>query len=142
VPGSKIQIFDMGEKAGEFTTKVSLLSKDALQIRNNALESARIVINRYLIKKVGKTGYHFKVKVYPHHVMREHALATGAGADRFSTGMQKAYGKSIGTAAQVRAGQELMYVRVNGENIIKATESLRKASKKLPCRTIVVVKQL
>ncbi|MCK4714974.1 MAG: 50S ribosomal protein L16, partial [Candidatus Aenigmarchaeota archaeon] len=81
----------------------------------------------------------FKIKIFPHHVMREHALATGAGADRFSTGMQKAYGKSIGTAARVREGQELMYIRVNKENLDSALESLKKAGKKLPCKITVAV---
>jgi large subunit ribosomal protein L10e len=141
VPASKIQIFEMGNRSAEFKHIVALSSKDTLNIRHNALESARIVVNKYMSKNVGKSFYHFKIKIYPHHVMREHALATGAGADRFSTGMQKAYGKSSGMAARVKKGQELMYIRINDANLKKAVEALKKAGKKLPCKTVLDIRE-
>ena len=88
--------------------------------------------------KVGKEGFFIKVLIYPHHVMRENALATGAGADRFSEGMRRAFGKPIGLAAQVRPGQRLMEVRLDAGKETFAKEALRRASAKFPtpCRII------
>ncbi len=62
-----------------------------------------------------KTDYKFKIKVYPHHHIRENPLASGAGADRMSTGMKKSFGKVIGLAARVKEGQEVMEVHTKPE---------------------------
>jgi len=64
--------------------------------------------------------------------MRENTLATGAGADRFQTGMRKAFGKPIGLAARVKPGQSLMEVRVNKSKQKFAKEALRRSSAKFP----------
>jgi len=134
VPGSKVTLYDMGAKGEKFSHRVILYSKNDILIRHNALESARVAANKFLSNKVGKKGYHFKILVYPHHVMRENPLATGAGADRFSTGMKKSYGKSIGRAARVKNGQRLLWVNVNKTDVSFAMEALRKAGHKLPCQ--------
>ncbi len=94
--------------------------------------------NRLLEKKVGK-DYHLKVRVYPFHVLRENPLASGAGADRMSTGMTKAYGKPVGSAARVHAGQTVIEIRVNKENLNAGREAMIRAAKKLPCPCKVVV---
>ena len=49
-----------------------------------------------------------QIKCFPHHVIRENALAAGAGADRLSTGMKHSFGKTIGTAARVFEGKVLI----------------------------------
>jgi large subunit ribosomal protein L10e len=139
VPGSKITIFDMGDKNKQFTYTVTLVNNDDALVRHNALESARITANKFLSIKVGKGNYHFRVLPYPHHVMREHALATGAGADRFSTGMAKSYGKSVGRAARVKAGQSIMSVWVEDNYIEPAKVALNKASQKLPGTSRITV---
>jgi large subunit ribosomal protein L10e len=137
VPKPKITEFELGTK-GEYEHKLVLLSKNAVQIRHNALESARIAAVQTLEKNLGKGATYFlKVRIYPHHVLRENALATGAGADRFQQGMRQSFGKPIGTAAQVRVGQPLMEVRTNNADVGKM--ALKKASHKLPtpCRIVV-----
>jgi large subunit ribosomal protein L10e len=134
VPGSKISLFDMGEKGMQFSHRVTLYSKNDILIRHNALEAARVTANKYLGKKMGKKAYHFKILIYPHHVMRENPLATGAGADRFSTGMKKSYGKSIGRAARVKNGQRLLWINIAEDKVPFAMEALRKAGHKLPCQ--------
>ncbi len=136
-PQPKITIFDMGNPKGEFKYKLSLISKDNLQIRHNALEAARVAANK-LLSPLGE-AYHFKIKVYPHHILRENPLATGAGADRFQQGMARAFGKPIGTAAQVKKNQEIMFVRVNEEHLERAKEALRRAGHKLPCKFTIKV---
>ncbi|MHC1580055.1 MAG: 50S ribosomal protein L16 [Candidatus Alkanophagales archaeon] len=139
VPGSKITIFDMGNPGREFPVTVSLVAKEACQIRHNALEAARVAANKFLMREVGRMNYHLKVRVYPHHVLRENKLAVGAGADRISKGMRKAFGRAVGTAARVRSGQRIMSVRVEPHNFLKAKESLRRASYKLPTPCSIVI---
>jgi large subunit ribosomal protein L10e len=77
--------------------------------------------------------------IYPHHILRENPLASGAGADRFSTGMQKAFGKPTGLAARVKAGQTLMRLSVNKSNLKDARMGLKRAQYKFPCGCSIVV---
>jgi len=110
IPGSKVVQFDMGNLTDEFPVQLSLAVEEGCQIRHTALEAARISINRRLIKDVGRMNYRLKLRVYPHHVLRENKQATGAGADRVSEGMRLAFGKAVGTAARVMPGQEVFSV--------------------------------
>lgn len=137
-PNSKVIRYDMGNTKGEFETKLNLVSRSDLQIRHNAIESARQTTNKLLEKTLGKTAYHFKIKIYPHHILRENALASGAGADRLSTGMKHSFGKPIGIAAQVRENQTVFSVSVNKKDYMTAKKSLERAAKKLPNKYSVV----
>ncbi len=76
---------------------------------------------------------------YPHHVLRENPIAAGAGADRMSTGMKKSFGRTIGTAAQVKRGQPLFVVDVNKQNVEVARKALKRASYKLPGTCIIEI---
>ena len=142
-PHVKVVRFETGELSKKFQYTLNLLSKSDLQIRDNALESARQTSNKLLESYLGLSGFHLKVKVYPYHVLREHALASGAGADRFSSGMAHSFGKPIGLAARIRRGQTLFQVSVDKQNLQLAKQALERASKKLPCPcTIQVTKTL
>jgi len=134
IPASKITIFDMGELANidNFELELSLVAKEASQITHNALEAARVATNRYLIDKTGTTGYYLKFRIYPHEVLRENKMATGAGADRVSDGMRRAFGKAVGLAAKANKGQKIMSVRVNSSHYAAAREALRRGAAKLP----------
>lgn len=133
VPGSKIIKFEAGDPKGDFPVKVVLVSEGRVQIRHNALESARTNANKYLHTKLGGENYFLKVLVYPHHVMRENPLATGAGADRLQEGMRRSFGKPTGFAAQVDKNQRIMLARVPENQEEVAKEALRRAGHKLPC---------
>ncbi len=137
-PNLKIVKFETGTANGTFDTTVQMLSKGNLNIRHNALESARLTSNKLLEKNLGK-AYHLRIKTYPHHVLRENALASGAGADRLSTGMKKSFGKIVGAAARVKEGQAIMEVRVDKANVKLAKQALERASKKMPCSCKVTV---
>jgi len=139
-PASKVVRYDMGDAKRSFGYTVELVSKEGVQIRHNALESARMTSNRHLEEKCGKLGFYMKLKSYPHHVLRENPLASGAGADRMSTGMQKSFGKAIGIAAQVRPGQAVFSVQVDKQNVEFAKQALKKANYKLPLRALIVAK--
>ena len=138
-PTVKIARFDTGDLNKSFKWTLNLLSKSDLQIRDNSLESARQASNKLLESHLGLSGFHLKVKVYPYHVIREHALAAGAGADRFSSGMAHSFGKPTGIAARVKKGQTIFQVSVDKPNIILAKQALERASKKLPCSCTIQV---
>ncbi|MBN2458267.1 50S ribosomal protein L16 [Candidatus Woesearchaeota archaeon] len=139
-PHSKIVRFECGNLKDKFEKKVDLVSKNALQIRHNAIESARLSSNRMLEKNLGKVGFRLSIRIYPHHVLRENPLASGAGADRMSTGMKMSFGKPIGSAARVKEGQTLLTVSVNKNNVDLAKKALKRASYKFPCPCSIVVR--
>lgn len=132
-PHVKVVRFETGDVNKKFQYTLTLLSKADLQIRDNALESARQTSNKLLETYLGLNGFHLKVNVYPYQVLREHALAAGAGADRFSSGMAHAFGKPIGLAARVKKCQTIFQVEVDKQNLGVAKQALERASKKLPC---------
>ena len=142
VPDPKIRAFNMGDRKKEFPYYISLVAKEAGQIRDTALEAARITANRYLEKKSeSKESYHLKVRVYPHHVLRENKMMAFAGADRLQDGMRRAFGKPIGTAARVLANQELITIGTQKQYIEVAKQALRRASMKFPMACTYVTKQ-
>ncbi len=136
-PNPKVVRFATGDSSKSFECTLRLLSKSELQIRDNALESARQTSNKLLESHLGVNGFNMKVNVYPYQVIREHALAAGAGADRFSSGMAHAFGKPAGLAARVRKGQAIMTVKVDKPNLGVAKQALKRASKKLPCSCLI-----
>ncbi|ATZ61480.2 MAG: 50S ribosomal protein L16 [Methanosarcinales archaeon Met12] len=139
IPGSKIVQFDMGNLTDEFPVSLTLMVMEACQVRDSSLEAARVSANRLLLKEVGRLNYHLKLNVFPHHVLRENKQATGAGADRISDGMRKAFGKAVGTAARVHQRQKIMTLGVHPQHFNIAKDALRRATNKLPtpCRIVV-----
>lgn len=140
VPHSRVAQFEMGNRKGEFPVEMNLVAEGACQIKHTALEAARIACNRYIQKRAGSLGYFFKIRTYPHEVLRENKMATGAGADRISSGMRESFGKAVGTAARVKRGQKLMTLHVNTVNFLDAKKALWKAGLKVPttCRVEIV----
>ncbi|MCW1301113.1 MAG: 50S ribosomal protein L16 [Candidatus Nanoarchaeia archaeon] len=139
VPPLKLRVFEMGNKQGEFEKKVSLVSNAEMQIRENALEAARVTANKFLEKNAGIENYFMRINVYPHQVLREHSFATVAGADRFQRGMSLAFGKPCGRAARVRKDQELIIVKTSEKYVEIAKEALKRAAAKLPGNCKVVI---
>lgn len=137
-PQSMITIFDMGDlkNAENFEIKLSLIAKENGQITHNALEAARISSNRYISKIVGPVGYYLKYRVYPHEVLRENKMATGAGADRVSDGMRRSFGKPVSLGASVKKGQKLVTLCTEPAHFKAAKTALIRASHKIPmpCR--------
>ena len=130
-PANKIVKYDMGNIKGEFNNSINLISSQDIQIRHNALESARLVIFRRL-QKIGLNNFHLKLKVFPHQVLRENKMLSGARADRLQTGMSHAFGKSMGLAARVKKGKVIIFVQVNNEHLKQATEAIKLAVPRLP----------
>ena len=139
VPFPKTHQFEMGNKKGVFDTDIYLVSQQAIQIRDNAVEAGRIVATRHLESALTADGFFLKILAYPHHVIREKPIATGAGADRYSQGMAHAFGKPTGSAIQAKKGQKLMRIRVNKENVGVAKEALKKLGKKISVTTKIII---
>ena len=142
VPGSKIVQFEMGNLSQEFPTQVDLVVEEACQIRHSALEAARISVNRRLMKNVGRSNFHFKVRIFPHHVLRENKQATGAGADRVSEGMRLSFGKAVGTAARVDAKQKILTVYSTPQYLEKIKDALNHGGHKLPTPSHLKVSEI
>ncbi|MBW3022491.1 50S ribosomal protein L16 [Candidatus Woesearchaeota archaeon] len=132
-PSSKIQRFEGGDAARKFKYSVLVKVRESIQLRHNALEAARQSANKVLEKALGKPNYFIKMRVYPHHVLRENPLASGAGADRMSTGMSHSYGKNISSAAQLKVGQPVFEVRVDENGVQTAKKAMKRMVPKFPC---------
>ena len=138
VPNCRVTQFDTGNLRAEFPLSLTLDTEEAAQVRDIALEAARISAVRVL-EKMAPNEFHLKVRRYPHQVLREHKMAMGAGADRISDGMRRAFGKPVGHAVRAAIGTALMTVYTTEAHVAHAREALRKAAHKLPVPTRVIV---
>ncbi|MCL2147753.1 MAG: 50S ribosomal protein L16 [Methanomassiliicoccaceae archaeon] len=141
VPASRLNQFDMGNASGEFPITLTLKVKNRVQIRHTALEAGRIAANKMLSSQAGSANYYLKVRTYPHCVLRENKLATGAGADRVSSGMRSAFGKNVSTAARLERDQAILTVSVTPEKANVAKTALWKASMKFPSPCYVEIEK-
>jgi large subunit ribosomal protein L10e len=126
VPNAKVVKLKMGDvdgwQKGKYKTILKIISKDQIQLRDNAIEAVRQYLHRFLTEKLGKE-YFFEVNVYPHHILRENKMITGAGADRMQTGMALSFGATMGRAALIKENQAMFTIAVNS---VKAEQVARK----------------
>jgi large subunit ribosomal protein L10e len=132
----------MGGMLPSFTRRIRLISREKVQIRHNALESARVGANKVLFFKYGETGYRIQLCVYPHIILRENKMIATAGADRLQEGMRRAFGKPTGRAARVEVGQDLLIIYVPEDGVDTAKQALSSAGTKLPMRTRIIVEKI
>ncbi|MEM4605656.1 MAG: 50S ribosomal protein L16 [Candidatus Pacearchaeota archaeon] len=146
IPNTNIVKLRMGDlegfNKGKYNLIFTIFSEEDVQIRDIALEAVRQYLNRRLNELVGGDFY-LELKVYPHHIIRENKMLTGAGADRMSTGMSMSFGTTIGRSALVRKGKALFVVALNGEkNEIEARKIFDSIKSKLPCKIYVSLKKI
>jgi len=142
VPGSKIQIYDVGFKSAPtdlFPLVIHLVSGEKEQLSSEALEAGRIVVNKYMTKVAGKDSFHLRVRAHPFHIVRINKMLSCAGADRLQTGMRQAFGKPTGCVARIDIGQIIMSVRSKDNALKHVVESLRRAKYKFPGRQNIIV---
>lgn len=137
----KVVRFNTGNLKKKFPYSLHLIAKDSLQVRDNALESGRQTCNRLLETTLGLAGYFMQLRPYPFHILRENPLASGAGADRFSTGMQKSFGKPTGSAARIKRGQKIVTVSVNQRDLKLAKKALDRFRKKVPGSYLIEIEE-
>jgi large subunit ribosomal protein L10e len=130
LPHTSLLVFNMGARKTTYDMEVTLDTMMPIQLRSNALESARQVANKYMETQI-PGDFSFKVLVYPHNVIREHKMATGAGADRISRGMSQAFGRPTFIAARMRKGQSVFQIKTMKAHKAVIMEAMRRASSKL-----------
>ncbi|MFV2013988.1 MAG: 50S ribosomal protein L16 [Candidatus Heimdallarchaeota archaeon] len=138
VPGNKVVMYDMGNKSKSFNLELHLVNFEACQIRHMAIEAARQVVNRALQKVLSRDEYHFRIRIHPHHVLRENKMMAFAGADRMQDGMRRSFGKPTDRSARVKANSEILTVRVDSKHYEIAQKSLAKAISKIPSPAKVI----
>jgi len=136
-PQVRIGRFKLG--SGEYDFGLRLVSQEQSDLRQGALEAARVAVNSYLTKKLGENNYVLHIRVYPHLVTREHRVLGQAGADRISQGMARAFGKPTGRMARLSKGQVVMETFSNRENENILKDALVAGSYKLPMKCYVEV---
>jgi large subunit ribosomal protein L10e len=142
VPQSKLVKFDMGNSKKEYTHKVSLVSKQDIQVRHNALESTRQIVNRHIMQLTGAKPYYMKILSYPHHVLRENRMLSGAHADRLQTGMAHSFGSPAGIAARLKKGKSVIVIFVNANNVESAKIALKFAYPRMPGKYTVNIEEI
>ena len=137
IPNSKVVKLKMGDitgfQSGKYPIVLAGIMKNTALIRDNALEAVRQYLHRFLTEKIGK-DYYFELKAYPHHMLRENKMITGAGADRMQTGMALSFGRTTGRAAIVKKDHPLFIIAVlNKKHEQQAREMINSARPRLPC---------
>ena len=125
VPKTKVRQFVLGDQTKNFEKTIHIISDENVQIRDNGLESFRQKLAKKLTDVCGKDNFFVKIRIYPHHILRQNKLASGAGADRLSSGMKHPFGKPIGRSAQIKKGQTLISIVVNKEFVDKTLIALK-----------------
>jgi len=140
-PQSKIMKFSMGDPSLSYEYEFTLVADKRVQIRHNALEAARIVVNHELQTKLGNSFY-MRVLPLPHVILRENKMIFGAHADRLQDGMRRSFGKPIGRAARVEPGQPVIKAFVNENGIEAAKIALKRGEDKLPTTCRIVMEKI
>ena len=141
-PDPKLRFYEAGDKKAKydaFPSCIHLVSDEREQITSEALEACRVSVNKHLVNKMTKEGFHFVVRKHPYHVVRINKMLSCAGADRLQSGMRGAFGKSYAKTCRVKIGDILCSIRVKPENLKNAWEALRKGKNKLPGRQKIMV---
>ncbi|MFA5176128.1 MAG: 50S ribosomal protein L16 [Candidatus Nanoarchaeia archaeon] len=141
IPPSKIVKYNFGDMKKQFKYAFSLVSKQDLNLRDNSLESIRQIINSNLVEKLGN-DFNMIVKAYPHHILRENKMISGAGADRMQTGMSHSFGKPTGRAARINKGKAIVTVKVDENGIEIARIALKKAMPRLPGKYVIEMEKI
>jgi len=130
-PHTNLLNYHMGNKAGEgYNLEFDFCAKYDVQLRDNALESARQAANKYLEKAI-PGQYYFHLKVYPHNVIRENKMIAGAGADRLQKGMRGAFGRPTDRAARIKKNQVILTIRTKKANRAHIVEAIRRTKAKI-----------
>jgi large subunit ribosomal protein L10e len=130
LPHKNLNTYEQGVMKEDYDAKIMLLSKDTVQIRDNAIEAARQTLNRHLDRRISGS-YKFIIRKYPHQILRENRMLSGAGADRISKGMRKSFGKPSDLAVRMKPNETLFEVYTYERKFDIVSEGFRKAGQKL-----------
>jgi large subunit ribosomal protein L10e len=135
---TRIQRFVLGDPRKQYEKVAYIIATEKVNIRDRAIEACRQKIVKALAPI--KDKYCLIVRVYPHHILRENKMATGAGADRISQGMSHPFGKPIERSVRIKRPTVLYEIRYNGDDKY-VMEAFRKIKPKLPCEIKLEIKK-
>jgi len=130
MPHADLHQFRMGTMKDDYDLEVHLVSQEPVIIRDNAIESARQTANKVLEGTLAG-NYFFQVVTFPHHVIRENKMISGAGADRLQKGMRQSYGRPTDKAARINARKRLFSVYTYKANLENVKKAFGRAKRKL-----------
>lgn len=130
MPHKDLHQFRMGTDRPDYDLVMHLRAEEAVILRDNAIESARLTANKHLENNMAG-NYFLVVRVYPHHVIRENKMIAGAGADRLQKGMRKSFGRPSDLAARLTKGTMLFSVRTYKANTPHVLTALGRAKRKI-----------
>jgi large subunit ribosomal protein L10e len=146
VPPMKIVKFHMGDiksyENGRFKFILTVISKQKVQIRDNAIEACRQGILKDLEENL-PGGYYFGIKKYPHHILRENRVFSGGSkGERVNTGMQMSFGSAIGRAAFVAEGEAIYVIAFADKKFLGVIRNaIRKIQPKMCCATKISLEE-
>jgi large subunit ribosomal protein L10e len=141
MPHADLHQFRMGEMKDDFDVEVHLVCQEPIIVRDNAIESARQTSNKHL-EKMMAGAYFLLVRPFPHHIIRENKMISGAGADRLQKGMRRSYGRPMDKAARLKTGTTMFSVYSYKSNVENVKVALKKAQNKLSGKYKIKVKAL
>ncbi len=130
MPHKDLNQFRMGTKKDNYTMEVRMVCQQDILLRDNCLESARQSANKHL-EKTMPANYYFLISPYPHHVIRENKMISGAGADRLQKGMRKSFGRPTDRAARISRGQTVFTITTYTPNLANVKIAIKRATMKL-----------
>ena len=96
--------------------KLIMYSKDTLKVPEKVNETLRLCILKKLsnvYKNLTKEDYCIRFTKYPHQLLRFHAIAAGARADRISLGMSNAFGSNFMKSTKLKSNESFVEVYVS-----------------------------
>lgn len=139
-PQPRLAKYDYGSWREDYDVALRLIAKEPVQVRDISLEAARVAAGKTLSQKIGDNFY-LVVKAHPHHVLRENKMIFGAHADRLQEGMSRAFGRPIGRAAQLEAGEDVLELFVYRRDLELAKQAIKIAASKLPKSYKIVIEE-
>ncbi|MEM0445650.1 MAG: 50S ribosomal protein L16 [Nitrososphaerota archaeon] len=140
-PQPRLAKYDYGVWRGDYQYRIRLVADESVQIRDSALDAARVAAGKTLSQKISDNFY-LVVKAHPHHVLRENKMIFGAHADRLQEGMSRAFGRPVGRAARVEKGEDVLELYVYGKDLELAKVASKIAASKLPKSYELVIEPL
>ncbi len=140
MPHQDITQFRMGVLKPDYNITFRLISQQDIQIRDNALESSRQAVNKYL-EKTMMGNFYFIIMVFPHQIIRENKMIAGAGADRLQKGMRQSFGRATDKAARVRKNHEVFIINSYKDKVKTIRVAIKRALKKLPGTYTLIIEE-
>ena len=128
-------------------TRIAIYSKSKVQVPEKVYETFRLSVLKN-IENVClnslKTDYCIVFHKYPHQLLRFHAIASGAKADRISEGMSNAFGTNFMKASKIKKGDLFFSTYLSQKyvsNFINLIKQMKKSCAKLPFNYYIIIEK-